>query len=108
MQSHIGRVAEARGTGHEAKGENWVEGQALQSHIHRAAGRGRKGVQFEDRNRSWLPRASRATANFTLLVLGRLSILATRGLQRNFARTLFSVCEDPPEKRRFDLVYYLV
>ncbi len=31
-----------------------MEGQILQSHIDRAAGRGRKGVQFEDRNRSWL------------------------------------------------------
>ncbi len=40
-----------------------VEGQALQSHIDRAAGRGRKGVQFEDRNRSWLPRASRVGAS---------------------------------------------
>ncbi len=37
-----------------------MEGQVLQSHIDRVAGIGRKGVQFEDRNRSWLPRASRA------------------------------------------------
>ncbi len=37
-----------------------MEGQVLQSHIDRAAGRGRKGVEFEDRNQSWLPRASRA------------------------------------------------
>ncbi len=70
-----------------------VEGQVLQSHIDRAAGRGRKGVQFEDRNRSWLPRASRAGQD-----PAPISLVATDGQQLQ-VRSIWFIDEGGQEPR---------